>query len=196
MFAPVEKELAESGTRTVLLSLEGSLQLLPFAALMDAQGEHLIKRYRFAYFNEEATEPGNDRGSSVRTVAAFGASDFGTSHPQLRHVPAELQAVIQSSAKGSRLSMGQEFNRANLTTALRRTSGSDFNVLHLATHFVLVPQRVADSHLVLGDGQRFTLTDFLQPGADLSAYDLVVFSACDSDLPPVVVPMNRQESWG
>jgi CHAT domain-containing protein len=180
LFAPVEKELTESGTQTVLLSLEGSLQLLPFAALMDAQGEHLIKRYRFAYFNEEAAEQSNERRLSARTVAAFGASDFGTSHPQLRHVPAELQAVIQTSGKGSRLSLGKEFNRANLTEALRRPSGPGFNVLHLATHFVLVPQRVADSHLVLGDGQRFTLIDFLQPGADLSAYDLVVFSACDS----------------
>lgn len=180
LFAPVEKELTESGTQTVLLSLEGSLQLLPFAALMDAQGEHLIKRYRFAYFNEEAAEQSNERRTSARTVAAFGASDFGTSHPQLRHVPAELQAVIQASGKGSLLSLGKEFNRANLTEALRRPNGPGFNVLHLATHFVLVPQRVADSHLVLGDGQRFTLTDFLQPGADLSAYDLVVFSACDS----------------
>ncbi len=180
LFAPVEDELAGEGIRTVLLSLEGSLQLIPFAALLDKRGEPLVKRFRFSHFNEESPELVTPAQRRTRTVAAFGASDFGSSHPPLRHVPGELQAVVQASGQGSRLALGPAFNRTTLTDALRRPAGPGPNVLHLATHFVLNVRQVADSHLVLGDGHRFTLTDFLSPGVDLSNYDLVVFSACDS----------------
>lgn len=48
VMAPVERALA--GRRQVFLSLDGDMQLLPFAALRDDQG-YLLGRYRFTYLN-------------------------------------------------------------------------------------------------------------------------------------------------
>lgn len=44
---PVRKLLAE--TRTVLLSPDGELNLVPFAALVDEQGQYLVENYTFTY---------------------------------------------------------------------------------------------------------------------------------------------------
>src|SRR5207253_2314609 len=47
IWAPLEKSLV--GTDKVILSPDGILNLIPFAALMDGEGKPLLERYRIAY---------------------------------------------------------------------------------------------------------------------------------------------------
>jgi CHAT domain-containing protein/Tfp pilus assembly protein PilF len=87
-------------TRRVLLAPEGSLNLIPFAALVDGRNQFLIKRYQFSYLTSgrdllrlQVKQPSRQRALIVANP------DFGESKTAL--APAERILKIRPAPTGS-----------------------------------------------------------------------------------------------
>jgi CHAT domain-containing protein len=73
------------------------------------------------------------------------------------------------------------FTRDSLHTLARRRA--PFSVLHVATHFKLVPGREDDSQLLLGDGDLLSMQQLRSDSQlVLGTYDLVTLSACNTSM--------------
>ena len=101
LMQPVRKLLGEK--RMVLLSPDGVLHLVPFAALVDAQDHYLAEQYRFIYLTT-----GRDLlRLQVKTQPAQGP--VVVANPDFRH---------DAAAQGNQ-GLSSKQSSANLTTAAR-----------------------------------------------------------------------------
>lgn len=190
LLAPVSAALKSAHTDTLMLYLTGSLRYVPMAALYDAGArKHLIEQYALAVYmvgglRDNLTEP----PAAQWTAAGVGVSQALGEFPALTAVPGELQAVVRTAADttpggvltGERMLDGA-FTRAELHTLAR--SRTPYTVLHVATHFKLVPGREDESQLLLGDGDLLSLRELRTDGTlEFRKYDLVTLSACNTSM--------------
>jgi CHAT domain-containing protein len=70
----------------------------------------------------------------------------------------------------------EQFNATSVRAAL--TKGHP--LVHIASHFVFRPGNEASSFLLLGDGDKLTLSRIRQDKFDFSRVDLVTLSACET----------------
>lgn len=180
LLAPVEADLRRLGARTLLLSLDDRLRQLPFAALMGSDGRYVIEDYAIALYNEATARVLAPGGARDWRVAAMGTSKSVGGLPALVAVPTELAQVVRASRSGGQTFLDAQFNRAALDRALTRRTGAPFNVLHLASHFVLQPGDAGASTLFLGDGTSLSLAEIARRQLDFHGFDLVVYSACET----------------
>lgn len=184
IFAPVDAELKQLGVERVMLSLDGVLRYVPFAALHDGK-DWLVRRYAFSHFRDSLELTVGEAQSSGWRVAAFGASKGGQGMSALPAVPRELSAIVRAAGGAGvldgRILLDQDFNRASFVSALR----DNFPVVHIASHFALSAEGVDKSFLLLGDGQPLSLKDFGADGSiSFGGADLVALSACQTALAP------------
>ncbi|MBI5716268.1 MAG: tetratricopeptide repeat protein [Burkholderiales bacterium] len=195
LIGPVAPLLARARIDTLMLYLVGSLRYLPVAALVDARsGQHLVERYALAVYTvgglrDALAEPPRERWAA----AGLGVSRALAGFDALPSVPGELLGVVRSSADaapaagvlggvlGGERFLDEAFTRERLGQVARR--GAPFAVLHVATHFKLVPGREDESQLLLGDGDLLSLRQ-LRSDATLAfgTYDLVTLSACNTSM--------------
>lgn len=187
LIAPFQKELDLVNPTTVLVSPDRKLGLLPFAALHDGK----------KYFAETVgivmmtpVQPPSRHLPTNATISAFGITKAFPGFAELPNVKSELDGLVHGkSADG--LFQGQEFLDQRFT---RRTlaSGMVFGtaaaatlgMVHIASHFKLGSSG-SDSFLLLGDGDRLTVTEMRQNlGAnrefDFGDVDLLTLSACET----------------
>jgi CHAT domain-containing protein len=179
---PAESFLAEAGTATLMLSLDGELRYAPLAALWDGE-RWLAEKYPLALFTEstalrlrDAPRPGD---ASVR---AMGVTAAWPGFPALPGVASELAAVVRTDASPDGALAGEalldgDFTRDALASAL----ASDAPVVHVASHFRLDPASLENTVLLLGDGARLNLREIWSGGnLDFRGLDLLTLSACDT----------------
>lgn len=176
LIEPIAADLRRFGTRTLMLSLDEQLRLLPFAALVDAQGRFLVQDHTLALYNEAARQALERPGTRAWRVAAMGLSEAVDGLPALAAVPAEIEAVV----RGEGLSGDAWLNRAFDRQRLVGTLDGPYNVLHVASHFVFQPGEPAQSRLYLGDKSRLTLADIARQDLRFGRFELVTFSACET----------------
>ena len=192
LFAPIEAR-PEFKAKTLTLFLNGRLRGLPVAALLDAKGTYFVQKYRFGLYNIVAQDKAADVPQNWR-VQAWGNPK---AYPEqgLRALPAvgaELQQLVrQQPGKNGILPgkryLGADFSGPTWRTMLQQSSKvtkakrqSERSVLHVATHFKLVPGNLGESQLFLGDDSKFTLANLQAMVLDLSDVDLLTLSACHS----------------
>ncbi len=192
LFAPIEAR-PEFKAKTLTLFLNGRLRGLPVAALLDAKGTYFVQKYRFGLYNIVAQDKAADVPQNWR-VQAWGNPK---AYPEqgLRALPAvgaELQQLVrQQPGKSGILPgkryLGADFSgptwRAMLQQGSKVTKAqpqSERSVLHVATHFKLIPGNLGESQLFLGDDSKFTLANLQAMVLDLSDVDLLTLSACHS----------------
>lgn len=177
LIAPIEKDLKAIGAGTLLLVPNDVLRYVPFAALYD--GEHyLVETYRLTLFNEAVKKDFVTGATADWHVAAMGLTRAVENLPALTAVREELNAItLKSGLKGTAY-LDDAFTRAVLTRAL----GQNFNVLHLASHFVFVAGRPEASRIFLGDRSALYLGDIARENLRFDRFALVTFSACESGL--------------
>jgi CHAT domain-containing protein/Tfp pilus assembly protein PilF len=145
---PVRSLLAKMPLRTrrLLIAPDGSLNLIPFAALVDEQNRYLIERYSISYLTSggdllrlQTSLPGksaplvvaNPDFGRVATIALRGVRDSEKSSevffPPLLGTKAEALAVKAVLPKASLL-----MQQRATETALKQASGP--RILHIATH--------------------------------------------------------------
>ncbi|MEQ9155940.1 CHAT domain-containing tetratricopeptide repeat protein [Roseitalea porphyridii] len=189
MIRPIRAQLDDYGARTLMFSMQDALRYVPPAALHDGE-RFLIEDFAIALHSSEASDKLRERFdvSDVRSdglVAGLGTVQAHAGFSALPAVGRELDSiVIDVDADGDAdgvaagtIARDDDFDRSALHTALE----DGFPVLHLATHFHFEPANQHNSFLLLGNGDRMTLTDiedsFERRDGEI---DLVTLSACQT----------------
>jgi CHAT domain-containing protein/Tfp pilus assembly protein PilF len=180
LISPLNEDLRQAGARALMLSLDGTLRYVPFAALFDGQ-QYLVEQYALSIFDEaapgritRARQPGwRAAGLGLTQGRAGGFSPL----PAVRQ---ELEGIVRQSGHAGGVLDGEirldgDFTRAALIDAI----SAGYPVLHLASHFQFSPTGgESNSFLLLGDGTELTLADLRQ--MRLPNVDLLTLSACDT----------------
>jgi CHAT domain-containing protein len=98
--------------------------------------------------------------------------------PALTSVQDEVNGITTQTGLKGKAYLDDAFTRVALTGALNQ----EYNVLHLATHFVFAPGRPDASRLFLGDRSTLYLSDIAREKLNFKRFALVTFSACESGL--------------
>lgn len=190
VFAPVDAKLKELRVAPDVLmwSLDASLRYLPVAALYDGT-RYLAQRFRHAVFTR--VDPARLRPHAVHTWDGSGfyvSSDYALPvegrmefFPALRHARLEVESIFgRPPARGligGGFLPGPRFTKESLLASLRLHRP----LVHIASHFRLVPGDAGSSFLLLGDGDRLTLAE-IKAGPDdlLGGVELLTLSACET----------------
>lgn len=176
LIAPVAAELRRSGVQTLLLSLDGSLRYLPFAALHDGR-RFLAEQYALALYNPAASARVATAPRPRWSLTALGATRGNDELGPLPAVQTELERLRQGPLPAS-VYLDERFTRQRLVAAIE----GDDPVLHVASHFSFRPGALAESYLLLGDGSRLTLQELRRAGLSFEGIELLTLSACDTAL--------------
>jgi tetratricopeptide (TPR) repeat protein/CHAT domain-containing protein len=205
VMAPVRELLGD--TTTVFLSPDGSLNLIPFEALVDESGDYLVEQYQFRYLtsgrdllrldlNPASGNPallvGNPtygRPGELIAQADTRAIDFENRiFPALPGTGREVEAIADQ------LPDALVYSETNATEAVVKDHPQP-NILHIATHGFFEasadsPNPLLQSGLILagaalaerqsGPDQDGILTALEVTGLDLRGTQLVVLSACET----------------
>jgi CHAT domain-containing protein len=174
LIEPVAADLRQAGARTLMLSLDGTLRYLPFAALHDGR-RWLIEGYRLSIYTEAARTQLVRRPQRGGSMTGLGLTRAVPGFAPLPAVRDELEGIRRSGLRGD-VFLDEQFTVDRLRDAL----GSRSQVLHIASHFQFRPGTFANSFLVLGDGGRLTLQEVRDRRLRFSTVDLLTLSACDT----------------
>ncbi len=181
LIEPVAGELREREIKLLLLSLNGNLNYLPFAALHDGK-QYLVEQYALSRHTVAAPRQKAfmEKISDAR-IAGLGLSEAVADFEPLPSVARELDLLIRSDqndetglAEGVML-----LNRAFSSESLREVLREQYPLLHIASHFVFEPGTEQASYLLLGTGEKLTLADIRQDYRFENAR-LLTLSACDT----------------
>lgn len=175
LVAPVREELARRQVRTLMISANGELRYLPWAALYDGQ-RYLIQDFAISGFHEGVDNPFAGPPTGSWQLAGLGLSQATQGLPALEQVPAELDGLLRVPGVKGQVWMNSEFTRARL----RQVLADPYNALHVASHFRFVHGSADQSSLFLGDGTRLSLADIEREDLLFSRLDLLVLSACET----------------
>jgi len=190
---PIEGDLAGIKADTIVWSLDGTLRYLPMAALWDKEKGYLAERFA----NSVITLASRDRlllPPLKKDLTALGA---GVSAPvdgfsALAAVPDELDCIVTDSVNKtvslepvcqSGVIQGQKLLDAKFSERAFRAAVGRYSILHIASHFKLVPGNDNDSFLLLGGGEdrRFTVKKL--NSVSLTGVELLALSACNTATP-------------
>lgn len=168
LLRPIDADLA--GKSRLILSLQGFLSLLPFAALNDGR-RYLVEKYVISLSSGVAGGRDMSRSDAFRP-AVF--ADGGAGREQIPHAITEAERVAK--IVGSTPITGTSFTAARLKSEL----DAGANLLHIASHFRYRTDKPLLSTLSLGEGEKLTLAELAEDTFDLSGVELLVLSCCST----------------
>lgn len=178
IFAPIDQALRDSGTEVVMLNLDGVLRYVPFAALYDGQG-YLVERYAFSLYSTAVPTQFETAPRAPDATAGFGVTQAHEGFAALPGVARELDTIFGAGA--GVLTGETELDAAFDERSLKRALLGKPTILHIASHFNLVPGREDDSFLLLGDGEHLPLSKIRSTRAlRFTGVDLLTLSACQT----------------
>ena len=174
-----------------MLFLTDELRYLPFATLIDAQGQHLVEKVRLGQL---VTSTMDQLLAEPRrwSVAAFGSTQALPAH-HLNALPGarvEVHALVRDADNPQGLLPGRglldaQFTRAAWQGVFHRLGLPEprDTVVHVASHFKALPGDWNNSFLLLGGSEEFRVSE-LSGASNLSLrhVDLVTLSACATEL--------------
>lgn len=180
LIEPVAGDLKASGAETLMLNLQGFLRYVPFAALYDGR-HYLVEDYALSLYTPAARTAFEAADRDPARSAGFGVT---ASHPGFAPLPGvarEIAAIFGDPGKPGALagaaSLDDKFTRDAFRDALQKRP----EIVHIASHFKLVPGRETDSFLLLGDGSPLSLSDIRKGrGFRFGGVDLLTLSACET----------------
>lgn len=179
------EELRQAGADTLIWHLDGSLRLLPLAALHDGDG-YLVERYRLATFTGASTGNLKDAPKRRWNVLGLGVSESRTVNDKfftpLPAVVQELAAIVREAGENGRLPgvsyINERFSWTTMQDALRRKGR--YPLVHIASHFNLEPGNDTTSFLLPGAGEPITLAQLVRQNNLFGGVDLLTLSACET----------------
>ena len=189
LIAPIAADLQQANARVLMLSLDGVLRYLPFAALHDGS-QYLVARYGFALFTPAGRASLERKPQPEWTIAGLGVSKGAApgadkiAWAPLPAVPVELDEIVQQGASdgagilSGSVGLDEAFTAGTFSEALEAGP----QVVHIASHFNFTAGTDADSYLLLGGGTKLTLADFKTGNFPLASVDLLTLSACQTAL--------------
>jgi CHAT domain-containing protein/TPR repeat protein len=178
LFQPIEADLIRSKITRLLISLDGKLRYIPFAALWDTK-EFLIQKYSLSFFNE-INDPSFDKISPQKIrVAGFGVTRNIGGFDALPGVQSELNQIVVNKSTG--IFPGKIFLDGEFTLEqLRNSLDQRYPFFHIATHFRFSPGTEINSFLLLGDGSHLNLG--ILKTLDFNGVELVTYSGCQTGM--------------
>lgn len=179
LIRPVETELAEQRTETLIVAPDGILRMIPFSALHDGE-DFLVRKYAVIITPAVTlTDTGPTETKNGKTLLC-GLSQGVQGYPALPHVKKELEDV-RSLTKDAELLINRDFTAENL---FPRFSSHDYSAVFMATHGVFGGSP-GETFLVTYDG-RLNMNQ-LEELIGLGRYrerptDLLFLSACQTAL--------------
>jgi CHAT domain-containing protein len=180
LLAPVAQDLAQAGAKTVMLSLDGALRYVPFAALHDGQ-QYLAQKWNLPMYTSVTKDKLRDAVSQEWQAAALGLTQAVGEFDALPAVRAEMRSIVKDGRTGV-LPGEVHLDKAFSAARLKDVSQRPFQLLHVASHFRFSPGTEVNSFLLLGDGQQLTLGDIRTQNYRFDQVDLLTLSACDTGL--------------
>jgi CHAT domain-containing protein len=180
LLSPVEKDLEQAGAKNIMLSLDGSLRYLPFAALHDGK-QHLVQRWNMPMYSSVTKNKLRDAVTPQWQAAGLGLTRAVGNFSALPAVKAEMSSIVKTGVTGvlpGEVYLDEAFNAARFKDVSRRK----FQLLHVASHFQFSPGTEINSFLLLGDGQQLSLGDIRTQNYRFDNVDLLTLSACDTGL--------------
>ena len=178
IFFPLEKFLIENNVSNIILSLDGSLRYVPFRALFDGK-KFLLEKYNFTVVEDFDIYNKNSVNYKEWRVAGFGTSKQYKNFPALFSVEEELKGIIKNNHGG--LFPGNIYLNDSFTFNIFNNSlKANYSVIHIATHFQFSPGAEINSFLLLGNGDRLSLSQM--KSMSFKNVDLLTFSACQTAL--------------
>lgn len=181
LLAPFMMELAHLRVSVVMLSLDGPLRYLPFAALYDGR-QYVVDHFATALYTPAATLSLKDLPRPHWRIAGLGVSKAENGLRPLVFVPDELGAIVNSSPPWDHgLFPGEVcLDECFTVGAIKKVLNGQYPVLHIASHFVFKPGNESSSYLVLGDGTELTLREIRESDLRFAGIDLLTLSACET----------------
>ncbi len=177
LIKPIEAELAQNKTQTILYAPDGILRYIPLAALYDGK-QWFAEKYRIsnliAYtLTDFAPQP---KSPPNILAGAFGGKAGERKFGQIA-LPATIKEVqaIANSFDNSLSLLEDDFSRATTESKFK-----NYNILHFATHAEFNTGTPDNSFIIFGNGDKIRLselTDWQIPNVEL-----IVLSACQTGL--------------
>jgi CHAT domain-containing protein len=180
LLSPVEKDLLQAGAKNIMLSLDGPLRYIPFAALHDGK-QHVVERWNTPSYTSVTKNKLRDAVTPQWQAAGLGLTRAVGEFSALPAVKAEMSSIVKTGALGvlpGEVYLDEAFNAARFKDVSQRK----FQLLHVASHFQFSPGTEINSFLLLGDGQQLTLGDIRTQNYRFDNVDLLTLSACDTGL--------------
>ncbi len=175
LLGPVAADLAQAGAATIMVSLDGALRYLPFAALFDGE-RYVIERFRVSVLTEAARNRLAARPEAETRFAGLGLTRKVAGFDALPAVREELEGIL----KDAKFSGEVHFDEAFTAERMRAALSARIPLIHVASHFKFNPGTEVDSFLVLGDGSRLSLRELRESGYNFRGVDLLTLSACET----------------
>jgi len=182
LIKPIENDLKQAGTQTLIYAPDDQLRYIPLAALYDGK-QWLVERFGVHHITAASlTNFNTPRKSNVRILAAAftkGTYNVKVANRQLTFsgLPFAQREVesLAATVPGTTKILDDAFS---LKTTVPQMD--DYTIVHLATHAAFVVGKPEDSFILFGNGDRASLRDVAT--WSLPRVDLVVLSACETGL--------------
>lgn len=191
IIGPVQDDLRDAKADTLVWSLDGALRYIPVAALFDAETKtYLIDRYTLVNFTPLGRALEDVPRLAGATGIAMGVTQqYEKDLPLLPSVKTEVDAVIADpSVPGSHgvvpgtILLNGSFTREAMDQKVKSQA-----IVHVASHFVLVPGNDDLSFLLLGgdthdsSGYHFPMADLANDqNLNIAGTRLMTLSACET----------------
>lgn len=179
LIKPIEASLTEGSTLAIVP--DGPLRGVPFAALLGADGRHLVERTALSVAPALAySQPGGARpDSKLQIVAASLAKRVSIPAGNFAALSGTATEARIAAASGQPGTLVPDFTRTQLVGAL---SGQDVDVLHLATHAAFNGR--SDRAFIVANEEVIRLSELRDILAENRVrgelLDLLVLSACET----------------
>ncbi len=182
LIKPIEKELKQAGTQTIIYAPDEQLRYIPLAALYDGT-QWLVQRYSINHITAASLTNFNTQPESKLRIlaAAFTKGNYeirvGNRKFSFSGLPFAAQEVqsLANIVSGTKKILDDAFSLAATVPQL-----DDYTVVHFATHAAFVTGRPENSFILFGNGDRINLRDIAT--WSLPRVELVVLSACETGL--------------
>jgi CHAT domain-containing protein/predicted negative regulator of RcsB-dependent stress response len=169
----LRRDLTDVQAKILMVSLDGALRYLPFAALHDGN-KWLVERYAIAIHTAAAGLNLGNVPQARWSMRAFGVTQSVGGLPALPWVRTELRAIVGAKGMPGEMVFDADFTEDRLRDAVFQSHPP---VLHIASHFIFHADTEDESYLLLGVG-RLTLTAIKR--LTFTQVELLTLSACDT----------------